>query len=143
MIHSHLGVYGLILNSTKTKILLIKKARGPYTSLFDLPGGSMKDLELLEETLTREISEETSCQVVKATQLKTLSTLFNYQQDNVSCTLKHIAVIYDVEIIADITGSINSKGDGEDSLGCSWHDIKSLEAEKLSPIVKLALDLID
>lgn len=139
MIHSHLGVYGLILNSTKTKILLIKKARGPYTSLFDLPGGTMKDLELLEETLSREIKEETGCQLVKATQLKTLSTLFNYQQANASCTLRHIAVIYDVEI----AGSINHKGDGEDSLGCSWHDIKSLEAEKLSPIVKLVLDLID
>ncbi|MFM7620396.1 MAG: hypothetical protein ACKO47_02170 [Alphaproteobacteria bacterium] len=48
-------------------------------------------------------------------------------------------MIYYVEI----TGLINPNVNGEDSLGCSWHDIKSLEAEKLSPIVKLALDLID
>ncbi|MFM7620395.1 MAG: NUDIX domain-containing protein [Alphaproteobacteria bacterium] len=54
-----------------------------YTPLFDLPGGSIKDLELLEETLSREIKEETPCQVVKATQLKTLRSLFNYQQANI------------------------------------------------------------
>lgn len=33
----YIGVYGIILN--EGKILLIKKARGPYKGMYDLPGG--------------------------------------------------------------------------------------------------------
>ncbi len=39
MRHTHLGVYGFI-NKGNT-CLLIKKARGPYINMFDLPGGKI------------------------------------------------------------------------------------------------------
>ena len=41
--HRHLGVYGLLIENDK--ILLIKKANGPYKGKLDLPGGSIKFLE--------------------------------------------------------------------------------------------------
>ena len=56
---THFGVYGSIVKDGK--ILLIKKSRGPYTGLYDLPGGSQEQGESHLETLKREIMEETGC----------------------------------------------------------------------------------
>ena len=54
--HTHIGVYGLIIKDNK--ILLIKKATGPYDGLLDLPGGSFEFGETPIEALKREIEEE-------------------------------------------------------------------------------------
>ena len=40
---SHKGVYGIIRKGNQ--ILLIRKARGPYTGLYDLPGGSPEPMK--------------------------------------------------------------------------------------------------
>ena len=61
---AHFGVYGSIIKDDK--ILLIKKARGPYTGMYDLPGGSQEKGESHADTLKREIKEETGCDVIKA-----------------------------------------------------------------------------
>ncbi|MES2676715.1 MAG: NUDIX domain-containing protein [Pseudomonadota bacterium] len=139
MTHSHFGVYGIILNLDQTQILLIKKARGPYIGRYDLPGGSMESLELLEECLYREIKEETGCAVINASQIKAVSTLFHYNNGKKDCTLRHIGVIYR----AEIEGTPSATGDGEDSNGCVWHDIKSIDPDKVSPFLLLALDCIE
>ena len=57
MKHTHLGVYAIIRQNRK--FLLIKKARGPYTGMFDLPGGKIEFGETPEQTLVREVAEET------------------------------------------------------------------------------------
>jgi ADP-ribose pyrophosphatase YjhB (NUDIX family) len=38
---------------------MIKKARWPYTGMYDLPGGWIEFLEYIEQALGREIMEET------------------------------------------------------------------------------------
>lgn len=118
MIHkSHFGVYARIFDASKESILVIKKARGPYTGLYDLPGGSMEDGELLEEALSREILEETGCQLTSCRQLVTLSTLYDYKSpDGEPITFRHIGVIYH----ASIQGVPTSGADGHDSNGCLW-----------------------
>ena len=55
--HKHLGVYGLIIKDEK--ILLIKKVTGPYDGKLDLPGRTIEFGETPEETLRRELLEET------------------------------------------------------------------------------------
>lgn len=55
--HKHIGVYGLIIENNN--IALIKKCNGPYTGKLDLPGGSFEFGETPEETLKRELKEET------------------------------------------------------------------------------------
>lgn len=57
----HRGIYGIIRR--EGKILLIRKKRGPYTGLFDLPGGSPEKGESEERTLARELEEETGCRL--------------------------------------------------------------------------------
>ena len=38
--HTHIGIYGVVIKDEK--ILLIKKANGPYKGKLDLPGGSLE-----------------------------------------------------------------------------------------------------
>src|SRR5690349_13813850 len=61
---AHFGVYGVILSEDKSQILVVKKTRGPYTGWYDLPGGAMNEGETEEETLQREIMEETGAAIV-------------------------------------------------------------------------------
>lgn len=71
---SHLGVYAVITNA-KNQILLIKKSRGPYKGMLDLPGGGPEFHETFEQTLEREVMEET---VLNLGLLN--PKLFNYNQ---------------------------------------------------------------
>ncbi len=134
--HSHLGVYGLILKPKS--IVLVKKSRGPYKGLFDLPGGSLEIAETLEEALVREIREETGCLVKQYDQIQTVTSLYHYNEDNVNKCLKHIAVLYKIEII----GEIKRESDGKDSDGCIWQSIDTINYKKISPIVHIASKFI-
>ncbi len=49
-------VYALL--KYKDKILVIKKGRGPFTWMYDLPGGKIEHWEWNIDSLKREISEE-------------------------------------------------------------------------------------
>jgi len=60
--HSHFGIYGYVKKDDS--ILLIKKARGPYKGMYDLPGGGPEENETNEETFIRELKEETGLDVI-------------------------------------------------------------------------------
>jgi len=130
---SHIGVYALITQNNK--LLVIKKAKGPYTGLFDLPGGSLEDGELLEETLVREIKEETTCDVTSYQQIPTISFVYPYKDDDQHHKLRHIAVLYKVEI----EGIPTEEPDGCDSNGCVWLELGMINAENASPLILEAL----
>lgn len=131
---THFGVYGRIVKNGK--ILLIKKARGPYTGLYDLPGGSQEKGESYIETLRREIMEETGCKVVRAENERFKSIIFSdfTIASGEKGVLQHEAILYDVEI----EGKPKTKGDGLDSNGAVWLDIKDLTAENSTPYVLIA-----
>ena len=69
-IKKHFGVYGVCFRNGK--LLCIEKTRGPYQHRYDLPGGSQQLGEVLTETLTREVFEETGF------------TVRSYSKENVS-----------------------------------------------------------
>ncbi len=131
---THLGVYASIIKDGK--ILLIKKARGPYTGLYDLPGGSQEKGESYLETLKREVMEETGCEVVKADNERYKSIIFSdfTPKSGEKGVLQHEAILYDVEI----EGKPKTKGDGLDSNGAVWLDIRNLTAENSTPYVLIA-----
>lgn len=134
--HSHFGVYGLIYNKENDSILVIKKMRGPYTGMYDLPGGSPEIEELLEETLVREIKEETSCDVTEQTQIGGVSAIFEYEKDGNPWALRHLGVLFK----AKITGTPREDSDGEDAGGCVWLPVKELEEYEVTPFVRIAIE---
>jgi ADP-ribose pyrophosphatase YjhB (NUDIX family) len=130
--NSHFAVYALVLNAAKDSALLIKKSLGCYTGLYDLPGGSMEPHELLEETLCREVLEETDCTITSFSQLRTLSTLYPFKKDGEDKILRHIGAIY----LADITGTPRTHSTGlDDSAGCVWVPFKDITLKNSAPFV--------
>ena len=126
---SHRGIYGIIRRGDK--ILLIKKARGPYTGLYDLPGGSPEAGETSLETLAREIKEETGCDLVSGKNEREVTILFSaftVASGEKGC-MQHTGVLFD----ADVAGEPATTGDGLDSNGAVWVDVYQLSGENATP----------
>lgn len=131
----HRGVYGCIIR--QGKMLVIQKARGPYTGLFDLPGGSPEAGETPEQTLFREIKEETGCTVIKMENRRCRSLIFSRftPESGKRGVLKHDAILYDVQVI----GTPSEMGDGLDSKGALWVDTNLLNDKNATPYVLMGL----
>ena len=131
---AHFGVYGSIIKDDK--ILLIKKARGPYTGMYDLPGGSQEKGESYADTLKREIKEETGCDVIRAENERHKTIIFSdfTPQSGEKGVLQHEAILYDVEI----NGIPRAVGDGLDSGGALWVKIADLSDKNATPYALIA-----
>ena len=130
--HSHTGVYARIFkDQNKSEILLIKKMRGPYTGMFDLPGGSLEPGETTEQALRREILEEVGCSVLSAHELGTSTIEYTYLKNNEPYMLIHSGTFFEIEI----SGTPRNEPDGEDSGGCIWMPIKNVTKEIVTPFV--------
>ncbi|MBO5997845.1 MAG: NUDIX domain-containing protein [Alphaproteobacteria bacterium] len=128
---SHKGVYGIIRKNNQ--ILVIRKARGPYTGLYDLPGGSPEANETPEQTVAREIKEETNCDLISCTN-KREKTIFFSQFTKASAEtgcLQHTGILFDVKVVGEPT----TQGDGLDSNGAKWVDIDTLSDQNATPFV--------
>lgn len=135
---SHLGVYAIILSDDRQKILLVKKALGCYTGLYDLPGGGMDEGELPEDTLKREILEETGCRVTSYKQAGTVAFLHPFIKSDEHITLRHLGIIY----LSHAVGEPLSTPAGGDSAGCEWLSLDALSPSNSSPLVIEARKLL-
>jgi 8-oxo-dGTP diphosphatase len=134
--HTHIGVYGLILN--EDKVLLIKKGRGAYTGKYDLPGGTIEFGETQTEALEREINEETGLKCKDIELIDGVSHHMQWEKENGEIQeLHHIGFVY--KVIVDNESSIKDTFDGHDSLGAEWFNIKSINKEILSPFAYKAI----
>ena len=113
---SHKGVYGIIRKNNQ--ILVIRKARGPYTGLYDLPGGTPENDETPEETVVREIKEETNCEVVDKSNKRQHTILFNHftKESGLTGCIQHTGILFDIVV----NGEPATTGDGLDSNGAKW-----------------------
>lgn len=132
---SHFGVYALILNDARDQVLLIKKALGCYTGLYDLPGGTMEPHENLEETLIRETLEETNLSITSHRQLGTFCTFFDFIKDEEERTLRHLAAIYECKT----SGEPRWHAADDDSNGCVWVNVTDISSLNAAPLVCAAL----
>lgn len=127
--HTHRGVYGLAVN--QGAVLVIRKARGPYTGMFDLPGGSPEEGETPEQTLARELQEETGCTATQATLLGTTTLTYKYNKDGTPAQLDHTGTIF----ACTLQGTPKQGGDGEDSHGCIWLPLADITPTTATPFV--------
>lgn len=137
-IRDHIGIYAIIVAGLK--VVLIKKSRGPYKGLLDLPGGSPADGETQEDTLVRELDEEIGWRPAGVNFLVTLDDTFGYTSSEGTATqFHHVGHYYTAQLDSAIP--LKSTDDGHDSLGATWVDISDIidGAVKVPPIVKRAL----
>lgn len=135
VVDTHVGSYGVIIRDRK--IALIKKARGGYKGLYDLPGGGIEHDETPLEALTRELMEEIGVSIIKAELLDAVSKTFKWDvNDELIQDLHHIGILYTVEIEGN---ELKTDADGLDSLGGEWIDIDKVKEEDVSPFTWMAL----
>ena len=113
---THKGVYGIALQDGQ--ILMIKKARGPYTGMFDLPGGGIEPDETTEEGLHREFMEEVECTLKDVLFLGEVEDRFDFVNiKNENIDFHHIGKYYEV--------SLSDKSKNQQPTGQAVHSLRS------------------
>ena len=138
--HKHIGVYALLIKNDQ--ILLIKKVTGPYDGKLDLPGGTIEFGETPEETLKRELLEETGIEVIEYQLYDANSVVVNWKhQDNIDVKTHHIGFFYKIlDYKNEIKKEILIDQINDDSLGAEFYSINKLNKEELSAIAILELE---
>lgn len=136
---THIGVYGIIIKSKK--ILLIKKSRGPYKDLLDLPGSKIEFGETISQALKREIKEETGVIVKEALLLENHINYVNFQSEGNLINLQHLMLLYGIEQFDD--SKLLKTGVADDSEGCDWYQLEKLEEQDLSPTVNYFIKYVN
>ena len=138
--HKHIGVYALLIKNDQ--ILLIKKVTGPYDGKLDLPGGTIEFGETPEETLKRELLEETGIEVTEYQLYDANSVVVNWKhQDNIDVKTHHIGFFYKIlDYKNEIKKEILIDQINDDSLGAEFYSINKLNKEELSAIAILELE---
>lgn len=126
----HFGIYGIAKRDDK--ILMIKKSRGPYIGLFDLPGGRMEEGETVEEALIRELQEETGGTPKNIQFFDFAEYRCTYVENDVTKYFHHIALYFLVDIEVD---KLKEDADGHDSNGAQWLSLP-VDEKIIAPILK-------
>lgn len=135
---THVGAYGFIIKNDE--VALIKKARGGYTGLLDIPGGGIEHNETPVEGLKRELMEEAGVTVKNYKLITATSRTFKWQVNkNLIEDLHHIGILYKVEVEED---NVKEEADGLDSNGCNYYKIKDLSKKELTPFTIEGLELL-
>ena len=133
---THRGIYGYI--EKDNKVMLIIKKRGPYTGMYDLPGGSPEAGETEEETLKREIKEETGCRLIHWNNRKEEVVRFEdfTEDDGREGCLIHTGILFKCEIDGNPDINISDL----DSNGALWISKEELTEKNAAPLVLFCRD---
>jgi 8-oxo-dGTP diphosphatase len=126
----HLGIYAVIEKGRS--ILLVKKSRGPYRGMWDLPGGRPAHGETIPQTLQREVEEETGIQLIDVAPYLNRTFLIEYKDGEEVISLHHTCLIYKATQFdaSQFQENIN----GEDVAGCAWIEKSQLTQLALSKV---------
>ena len=126
---THVGAYGFIIKDDC--IALIKKARGGYKGMLDIPGGGIEHDESPDAALKRELMEEAGVTVTDFKIITVTSRTFKWQmEEDLIEDLHHIGILYKVEVLED---NVKQEADGIDSNGCNFYKISELDKKQLTP----------
>lgn len=136
---THRGIYGYI--ECDNKVMLIVKKRGPYTGMYDLPGGSPEKGEMEEETLRREIKEETGCDLTEFNHRREEVVTFEdfIEDDGPLGCLRHTGVLFDCKINGIPDKTISDL----DSDGALWVEKSDLNKKNATPFVLICANLYE
>ena len=135
---THVGAYGFIIKNDS--VALIKKARGGYKGLLDIPGGGIEHDETPVEGLKRELMEEAGVTVLNYELISATSRTFKWQmEDDLIEDLHHIGILYKVETLEE---NVKEEADGIDSNGCNFYKISELNKKDLTPFALEGLELL-
>ena len=127
---TYLGAYGLIFKGGK--LLLTEKTKGPYTGLWDLPGGGIEFGESPEEALTREIKEEVALAASELELITVMTYCCDLLRHGIEHQFHHIGVIFRVNSVSDLSDVIP-----EENL--RWVAVAEVIPDELSPFAKACL----
>lgn len=131
----HFGVYARIVRNGR--LLCVKKTRGPYTGLLDLPGGRPEFAENWEDALRRELMEEVGVNSVSTAGCTRFSLHVDFNTAGESIDFHHHGAVADVHLWSALSEREMSSSDTN---GWEWFDIGSDDRSRLSPLARLVLD---
>jgi 8-oxo-dGTP diphosphatase len=131
---SHMGIYAIIEKGSK--ILLVRKSRGPYRGSWDLPGGRPVHGESIFQTLQREVMEETGIRLIDAVPHSNHAFLIEYKDGVDLISLHHTCLIYQATQFD--SSQFREHVHEEDVAGCAWIEKSQLEHLPLSKVVLCA-----
>ena len=136
---THRGIYGYIENDNK--VMLIIKKRGPYTGMYDLPGGSPEPNESEIETLSRDIKEETGCDLQSYKNRRERVVVFDEftEEDGRPGCLVHTGILFDCQISGKPDETISDL----DSNGALWIKKSDLTRKNAAPLVLICVGKYD
>jgi ADP-ribose pyrophosphatase YjhB (NUDIX family) len=114
----HFGVYAAVVDKIDgvAKMLTVRKNRGPYNGMLDLPGGSPEPGEDRDTTLAREIDEETGASLVRVGQWRTFDVRVDRASDGRPIQFRHHGQWREAEL-ANVSAPTK---DDEDVDGLYW-----------------------
>lgn len=115
--YPHVAVAVAAVIARKDRVLMVKRAREPYKGTWMFPAGFIEFGEHPEETLSREVLEETGLKIKKA-------VFFRIEQvDDDPRSPGHFCLVYRVRTAGKVLGTI--KTDKEENSDVGWFEIKN------------------
>lgn len=133
----HYGVYGIWRQSGL--IVAIRKGRGPYLGMLDLPGGSPQPGEFAKETLERELHEECGVNNIKVSSWHTFDFQVEKSSSGESIAFHHRGLI----ALVTVQDEVRFIEDVEDVEGVELIDPTQHSVEEFTPAFAYALALLD